>query len=93
MMRQGALFIILGGQFDTDHFNVMSTARDKGLRLGKDVGLIAYNDAPVNEFIGDGLTCLSTDFPAMGRHAAEMINEGKPAQIHNEFGLVIRKTL
>lgn len=93
MMEKGSLFLVLGGQFDTDHLNVLRAARDAGFELGKDVGMITYNDDPINEFVAGGLTCLSTDFAAMGRHAADIINSGQYAMIHNEFGLVQRKSL
>ena len=75
---------------DTDHFNLLRTAREQGLVFGRDVGLISYNDCPENEFIGDGLACLSTDFAEMGRLAAEMIGRGRMERIHNRFRLIRR---
>lgn len=93
MMTPGTLFIVLGGQLDTDHFSVLREATSLGFTLGKSIGLITYNDEPVNEFICGGVTCLSTDFTAMGRHAAEMIESGSMSSIHNEFNLIVRNSL
>ena len=89
-MRKGRLFIIIAGQMDTDHFNIRRTAREAGLVFGRDVGLVSYNDCPENEFIGEGLACLSTDFAEMGRQAAEMISRGRMERIHNRFYLIRR---
>lgn len=93
MMTPGALFIVLCGQLGTDHFTIMREALAKGYTLGKAVGLISYNDEPVNEFICGGLTCISSDFEQMGKSAAEMINGKKMFSVHNPFTLVRRGSL
>ena len=90
MMTPGTLFIVLGGQMDTDHYAVLSEVIKRGYTLGDSIGMITYNDEPVNEFICGGLASLTTDFAAMGRHAAEMIESGTQANIHNEFSLIAR---
>jgi len=92
-MKPGTLFIVLGGQLDTEHFSILRKASDKGYVLGQSVGLISFNDEPVNEFICGGLTSLSSDFFAMGCYAAEMINAKKMKNIHNPFSLVKRNSL
>jgi len=89
-MQEGRLFIIIAGQLDTEHFNILLSAREHNLVFGRDVGLISYNDSPENRFIGDGLACLTTDFADMGRIAAEMINTGRMERIHNRFSLIRR---
>lgn len=92
-MSPGTLYIVLGGQLDTDHFAILRRARELGLVLGVSVGIISYNDEPVNEFICGGLTCISSDFEQMGRSAAGMINSGRLHSVHNPFRLVLRSTL
>ena len=92
-MVPGTLFIVLGGQIDTDHFTIMRDAMAKGYSLGKAIGLISYNDEPVNEFICGGITCISSDFEQMGRSAADMINSQKMFSSHNPFNLVVRASL
>lgn len=59
-----------------DLVQVVKTCREKGLVMGKDVGLIAYNDTPMYEIIGEGITVISTDFALMGRRAAEFVKTG-----------------
>lgn len=93
LMVPGTLFIILGGQIDSDHFTILRDAMDKGYSLGKSIGLVSYNDEPVNEFICGGITCISSDFEQMGRSAADMINSRKQYSVHNPFNLVVRSSL
>lgn len=91
--RKGALFIVVGGQLDSEHFSILRYAREKGLKLGGDIGIISYNDSPENEFICDGLATMSTDFQEMGTTAAHMINSGTMVKVHNKFKLIPRSSL
>lgn len=93
LMEPGTLFIVLGGQIDTCHFGILREAMDRGYCFGRTIGLVFYNDEPVNEFICGGITCISSDFGQMGRNAAEMINTGKLYSIHNPFNLILRTSL
>lgn len=93
MMKKGTLFIVLCGQLDTDHFTIMREAVSRGYVLGGAIGLVSYNDEPVNEFICGGITCISSDFEQMGRSAAEMINDRKMYSVHNPFRLVVRASM
>jgi len=92
-MQKSTLYIVLGGQLDHDHYKILRAVNKKGFTLGKEVGLIIYNDQPLNEFISGGLSCLSTDFEGMGENAARMINNGKMEIIHNSFHLVKRNSV
>lgn len=92
-IKAGEVYIILNGQHDTELFDILRFTRTKNLKLGKDIGVISYNESPINEFILDGLTTLSTDFVQMGQSAAEMIKTGNLSKIHNKFDLIIRETL
>jgi DNA-binding LacI/PurR family transcriptional regulator len=42
-------------------------------QIGKDVGIISYNETPWKKFILNGVTTISTDFKKMGEMAANMI--------------------
>lgn len=92
-MTCGTLFIVLGGQLGTEHFTILREATAQGLTLGKDIGIVSYNDEPVNEFICGGLSCISSNFEQIGREAAAMINSGRFLSIHAPFSLILRKTL
>jgi DNA-binding LacI/PurR family transcriptional regulator len=78
---------------DSDLAELVKKAKQQGLILGKDVGVMAFNDTPLKEVLADGITVISTDHEQMGRSAAELILEGNTAQIKNPFGLIRRGSL
>ena len=61
VLRQADMYLILKG------------AKENGLVIGKDIGIIAYNDIPLYEFVSNGITVMSTDFKKMGIKASEFI--------------------
>ena len=62
---------------DLDLVAIINKGRAKGFQLGKEIGLISYNDAPIKEVIADGITVLSTDFMKLGENVVSYIVEGK----------------
>lgn len=73
--------------------NVIEQARVQHLKIGKDVGIISYNDIPLKKVVGNGITTISTDFTAMGRLLAEMIVLQKKENIENACSLIQRGSL
>lgn len=63
------------------------------LILGKDIGIISYNETPVKEILRDGITVISTDFKNLGVKAAEMILDRKAIQQDNPFYVISRNSL
>ncbi|WP_136482916.1 GntR family transcriptional regulator [Cognatitamlana onchidii] len=58
---------------DDDLVRVMNHIKESEYELGKDVGVISYNDTPLKQVLG--ITVISSDFNAMGKQAAKMITE------------------
>ncbi|WP_163711974.1 GntR family transcriptional regulator [Mangrovibacterium lignilyticum] len=58
---------------EEDLVYIVKSCKKQGLQLGKDVGLIAYNDSPLKELVGDGITVISVDFSEMGAKAARFV--------------------
>ncbi|MDP4209913.1 MAG: GntR family transcriptional regulator [Bacteroidota bacterium] len=56
-----------------DVVDVVKLCREKNLKVGAEIGLIAYNDNPMYEIIENGITVISTDFTEMGTKAAQFI--------------------
>ncbi|MFP9100319.1 GntR family transcriptional regulator [Flavobacterium sp. RHBU_24] len=73
--------------------NVIEQSRVQHLKIGKDVGIISYNDIPLKKVVGNGITTISTDFNAMGRLLAEMIVLQKKENIENASSLIQRGSL
>jgi DNA-binding transcriptional regulator YhcF (GntR family) len=66
---------------------------EQGFELGKQVGIISYNETPLKRFILNGLTTVSTDFKAMGNRAAALILNNEKVHIENAFQLTLRSSL
>jgi hypothetical protein len=63
------------------------------LRVGKDVGIISYNETPLKKIILNGITTISTDFNEMGRMTAKLILEKSKEHLHVPFKLTLRDSL
>ena len=62
---------------DTDLWLLIKDAKETGLEIGKDIGILSHNDSLVKEIIEGGITTFSTDFIMMAEKAAESIIEKK----------------
>ena len=67
---------------DADLVDVIKICRDKNLELGKEAGVISYNDTPMKQIVGGGITVISANFEEMGREAAFFVkNKFKIAKV------------
>ena len=71
-----------------DVVDIIKKSRKKGLKCGKDFGLIVYNDTPAYEVIDEGITALTINWEKMGIMTAlyiingEKIQEYLPTEVH-----------
>ncbi|RKD19536.1 transcriptional regulator [Pelobium manganitolerans] len=63
------------------------------LTLGRDVGVISYNETPLKKLILKGITTISTDFVAMGTMTADFILNNKIEQRAVPFHVKLRPSL
>jgi DNA-binding transcriptional regulator YhcF (GntR family) len=63
------------------------------LSVGKDIGIISYNETPWKRFLLEGITTISTDFKKMGEMAAEMVLNGERKHLEVPFALILRNSL
>lgn len=68
------------------------TTKNK-LKVGKDVGIISYDDTPLKEIIAEGISVISNDFKKMGKRAAQMIINREKGRESNEFYFIDRGSL
>lgn len=80
-------------RYDTDDVALIKLARKTKLKLGKDVGLISYNDTDVKEILEEGITVISTDFEAMGKTVAQAIINDEIIFKRNVTKVIKRKSL
>ncbi|WBL24645.1 GntR family transcriptional regulator [Zunongwangia sp. HGR-M22] len=76
---------------ESDLVNLVKQIREKNLKLGKDIGVISYNDTPLKELLG--ITVISTDFKAMGESAAYMVLKNKKEKVKNVFKYIERNSV
>jgi len=76
---------------DNDLVHLVQQVKEKNLKLGKDVGVISYNETPLKALLD--ISVLSTDFKAMGQKAAELIMNNKTEVFKNPFGYIERNSL
>jgi len=63
------------------------------LKVGKNVGVISYNETPLKKIILNGITTISSDFEMMGKSTAQLILNHSVQHIENPFYLTIRSSL
>jgi len=77
---------------DNDLVEIVKYAKSKDLQLGKDIGIISYNETSLKSVIGNGITTITTDFEAMGKSMAEMIITGERHVAENPFRIIDRQS-
>jgi len=88
ILKKGDLFITIE---ESDLVNLMKQIRDEEFVLGKEIGVISYNDTPLKELLG--ITVMSTDFNIMGETAARMILNKEKAQVKVPFNFIDRNSI
>lgn len=76
---------------ETDLAELIKKIRQTEWQLGKDIGLISFNDTTLKEVLD--ITVITTDFGAMGRTAAQLLLEGRKEKVKNPFYLIQRGSL
>lgn len=66
----GQLYITV---IDDDLVQLVEKVLCTTLEVGKDIGIISYNENPLKKIILNGITTISTDFVKMGQKTASMI--------------------
>lgn len=92
IIRPNEVYLMLNSQLDDGLISLSRAATAKGLKIGEDISVISYNDAPINEVILNGLTSVSTDFKQMGEIAAQMILNKTLFKTKCDFRLIRRST-
>lgn len=89
-ISKGELYMVVN---DLDIVELIKKVEKKNFTLGKDIGIISYNETPLKEILSGGLTTLSTDFKTMGITLSELIKDKSIQTIENPWKLTIRKSL
>ncbi len=88
-IHKGDAFIVVD---DRDLEFLVHYSIDKKLELGKDMGIVSYNETPLKGIVSSGITTISTDFTQMGKTMAEMILNRQKLKQDNPFLMNKRKS-
>lgn len=89
-IHQGEAYIIVS---DDDLYAFIRKIKQKGWTLGKDCGVVAYNENQVKEILCDGITTISTNHEEIGHLTAQMILNKKFERIKSPFQFIRRNSL
>ncbi|QEC69823.1 GntR family transcriptional regulator [Panacibacter ginsenosidivorans] len=89
-INEGEVYISL---MENDLVTLIERIIETKLEVGKQVGVISYNETPLKKIILNGITTISTDFYAMGAKAAELIRNKSTEHFAAPFYLTLRESL
>jgi len=89
-LKSGQLYLVIK---DSELVEVIKAGLKLGFQLGKDFGVISYNDTPMKEIVEGGITVISTDFRKMGEQAAEFVKNKQKLQKILPTELIVRQSL
>ncbi|MFD2727677.1 GntR family transcriptional regulator [Hyunsoonleella rubra] len=88
ILFKGDLFITIE---ENDLINLMGLLKEKKLSLGKDIGIISYNETPLKALLG--ISTISTDFKLMGEATAHMVLDNKKGKVKVPFRFTNRNSM
>jgi DNA-binding transcriptional regulator YhcF (GntR family) len=88
-IQKGDLYLLVS---DRTLAMLLDQVTTKGFELGKDVGIISYNETPMKRYVKEGITVISTDFTLMGKKAAEFVLNPGPLKYIVPTQLINRKS-
>ncbi len=67
-------------QNDNDLWELLKDCKHKNLEIGRDIGILSFNESTIKEFVMGGITTISTDFVLMAQKAAEFVLKREKSQ-------------
>jgi DNA-binding transcriptional regulator YhcF (GntR family) len=78
---------------DSDLISLIKLGEEQGFHIGKDLGILSYNETLMKEIIRNGITVISIDFEKMGQSISRFINTQNPTTEVFQPDVIIRKSL
>ena len=72
MPSKGDAFLVVS---DHDLVELLKISLSRNWKLGKDIGILSYDETPLKEILAGGISVISTNFRKMGETAADMIKK------------------
>jgi len=90
MPAKGDAFLVVS---DHDLVELLKISLSRKWKLGKDIGIISYDETPLKEILAGGISVISTDFKKMGETAADIIKKRIFKKSANPCFFISRKSL
>ena len=78
---------------DSDLLSLIKIGEEIGMQVGKDFGILSYNETPMKEIIRNGITVISVDFEKMGKAISQFITKSKFQKEVFEPEIIFRNSL
>ncbi|MFC7667681.1 GntR family transcriptional regulator [Hymenobacter humi] len=88
VVAAGTAYVVIR---ETDLVEIVKKIRQTSYLLGREVGVISFNETPLKELLN--MTVITTDFEAMGRTAATLLLEKQRVKVKNPFYTIRRGSL
>jgi DNA-binding transcriptional regulator YhcF (GntR family) len=88
VLQIGTAYVVIR---ETDLVELVKKMRQTSYLLGREVGIISFNETPLKELLN--MTVITTDFEAMGRTAATLLLEKQRVKVKNPFYTIRRGSL
>jgi DNA-binding LacI/PurR family transcriptional regulator len=89
-VRKGQAYIVIE---ESDLAHLIRLCEAKKLRIGKDVGILSYNESPIKQMLIGGISVITTDHAQMGETAARLILDERNEKVRIPFRLILRGSL
>ena len=90
LVEKGSAYICVN---DRILYELLDQITDLNLELGRDIGILSYNDTPLKKFTYKGISVISIDFEEFGAKVAEFISSDKKIESYIETKLTLRDSL
>ncbi len=77
---------------DPDLVRIILYAKSKDWTVGKDIGIVSYNESLLKSIIAVGVSTIGPDYKSMGYQLADLILDSKDDSIENQFLFIDRKS-
>jgi DNA-binding transcriptional regulator YhcF (GntR family) len=90
ILQPGTVYINL---MEDDLVELIEKIIHNKMEVGRDIGVISYNETPLKKIILNGITTISTNFRMMGEKAAEMVLNNTREHLAIHFQVTCRNSL
>ena len=88
-LQKGSAFLVID---DKDLVWLVEQSEKKDLKIGKDIGIVSYNDTFLKKVVAGGISVISTDFQEMGNRITSMVLNRERKRVKNNCQFIDRNS-